>query len=566
MTVQKLDDGGQSGAPREKASLIVSSGKSTEILQATYRQLVESVLDYAIFFLDLSGRIATWNQGAERITGYTLDEIVGRHFRILYPELDIEKRKPEWELQVASAEGRVEDEGWRIRKDGVRFWANTIITALHDENQRVIGFAKVTRDLTERRASDDALRRSEERFRLLAQSVKDYGIFMLDPHGNIVSWNEGAERIKGYSASEIIGQHFSKFYSSNDVRAGKPEWELRVALREGRLEDEGWRVRKDGKQFWANVVITPVRTENGELLGFAKVTRDLTERHRATEQALADARRLASEESLRIAAEQRASELAKLNALLRETAAELERRREEAEAANRAKSDFLAAMSHELRTPLNAIGGYVDLISMELRGPVTEQQRADLDRVRRSQQYLLGLINDILNFSRLDAGRIAYDMQHVEVAGVIEAVVAMIAPQAQARELDFGVAGDDVVGTVYADRAKVEQILLNLLSNAVKFTPSGGRVALEVIHAPLKVHFKITDTGIGIPADKLELIFEPFVQIGRSLTSPSEGTGLGLAISRDLARAMGGDLEASSEVDVGSTFTLTLPSTAEQAA
>jgi PAS domain S-box-containing protein len=259
--------------------------------ESRFRLLVQSVQDYGIFMLDPGGRVASWNAGAERINGYAAEDIIGRHFSVFYPPEDVAAGKPGRELEVAVEQGRLEDEGWRVRKDGTRFWANVVITALFDEEGRLQGFGKVTRDVTERRAAELALRESEERFRLLVQNVQDYGIFMLDPEGRISSWNAGAERIKGYAAEEIIGKHFSVFYPAEDVAAGKPAWELEVAVEEGRLEDEGWRIRKDGTRFWANVVITALFDEHGQLQGFGKVTRDMTERRNA-EQALRERRRL----------------------------------------------------------------------------------------------------------------------------------------------------------------------------------------------------------------------------------------------------------------------------------
>ncbi|MEU5263601.1 PAS domain S-box protein [Amycolatopsis sp. NPDC021455] len=256
-----------------------------------FRLLVQGVLDYAIFMLDTEGRISSWNAGAERIKGYAAEEIIGKHFSVFYPAEDVAAGKPARELEVAVEQGRLEDEGWRLRKDGTRFWANVVITALYDEQGRLQGFGKVTRDMTERRMAELALRESEERFRLLVQTVQDYGIFMLDTEGRISSWNAGAERIKGYTAAEIIGKHFSVFYPAEDVAAGKPARELEVAVEQGRLEDEGWRLRKDGTRFWANVVITALYDEQGRLHGFGKVTRDMTERRNA-EQALRERRRL----------------------------------------------------------------------------------------------------------------------------------------------------------------------------------------------------------------------------------------------------------------------------------
>jgi PAS domain S-box-containing protein len=265
-----------------------------------FRLFVESVGDYAIFMLDPDGRIASWNAGAERTKGYKAAEIIGQHFSTFYPKEDVRSGKPQRLLALAESEGHVEDEGWRIRKDGSRFWANVTITAIRDASGSLVGFGKVTRDLTERRLAEVALRRSEERARLFVDAVQDYAIFMLDPEGYVSTWNTGAERIKGYKAREIIGQHFSRFYQEEDVRAGKPAWELDVATKEGRFEDEGWRVRKNGSRFWANVIITPVKDSAGDLLGFTKVTRDFTERMLAQKSLEESKRRLQeSEKSLR---------------------------------------------------------------------------------------------------------------------------------------------------------------------------------------------------------------------------------------------------------------------------
>jgi PAS domain S-box-containing protein len=489
-----------------------------------YRLLVESVRDYAIFALDPTGRVLSWNRGAQRIKGYEAHEIIGHHFSVFYPQRERDERKPDRELEVAAEEGRFEDEGWRLRKDGTRFWANVVITALRGSTGELVGFAKVTRDLTERRAVERALRESEERFRLIVTSVTDYGILMLDTSGVVASWNEGAARISGFTAKEIIGKHFSVFYTPEDVAAGRPGWQLEIVEREGRFEDEGWRMRKDGTRFWANVVITALRNESGELLGYVKVTRDLTERRAAEERDIENARRVALSED-----------------------------------ANRAKASFLAAMSHELRTPLNAIGGYADLLLLGVGGEVPARHREYLQRIRGSQQHLLSIINDILNFSRIEAGQLTYDIQAISLCAVMDAVVPMIDPQAATKQIRVEPwTGPDAMAR--ADRAKVEQILLNLLSNAVKFTDPGGRIVLTCRIEGSRAIVTVSDTGTGIPAEDLSAIFHPFVQVGRSLTSPHEGTGLGLAISSDLAHAMGGDLSVESTLGVGSTFTLSLPS------
>ncbi len=366
-----------------------------------------------------------------------------------------------------------------------------------------------------------------ELYRLLVERVTDYAIFALDPGGHIVSWNPGAQRLKGYLAHEIIGKHFSIFYPESDRRAGKTEWELEVAMDVGRVEDEGWRLRKDGTRFWANVVITALRDDDGRLVGFAKITRDLTERMEAQERAINDARRLAEVEGL-----------------------------------SRAKSQFLASMSHELRTPLNAIGGYAELIEMGLGGSVSEQQREYLARIRSSQQHLLRIINDLLNYSRIESGKLTYEQEKVPLRAVIDAVASMVGPQAAGKNITVETppCRDDVIAL--ADRLKVEQIVLNLVTNAVKFTPPTGRVTVACQSGEDQVKLTVADTGPGIPGDRIDDIFEPFVQLGRSLSSGHEGAGLGLAISRDLARAMDGDVTVESTSGKGATFTLTLPTAA----
>ena len=423
---------------------------------------------------------------------------------------------------------------------------------------------------------------SDHLYRLLVESVADYAIFLLDATGHIRSWNPGAQRLKGYAPQEIIGKHFSTFYPEPDVVAQKPAKLLEIASRVGRVEDEGWRVRKDGSQFWANVVITALHDENGALIGFAKITRDLTERRNAEEQA----RSLAAERAARKQAEAHSQQLVQLtdelqqqaleleaqteeaqslteeleqaNEALQQQAVEAETARTEADAANRAKTEFLTVMSHELRTPLNAIAGYADLLRMGIRGPLTAEQLDDLERISRSERALLALVNDVLNYARMEAGQVHYAEDRVVIASVLGDLEALVAPQVQAKNLEFTLHNCNPELAARADADKVRQILVNLLSNAVKFTAPGGTVDLACEGDASRVKIRVQDTGIGIPSDKLELIFEPFVQLDRSLTSTKEGSGLGLAISRDLARAMGGDLVVESSVGGGSTFILTL--------
>ena len=413
--------------PRNAAAFAGARDSSGTVHETTdlHRLLVQTVRDYAIFALDASGHVLTWNPGAQRFKGYTAEEIVGQHFSVFYPPEAIAAGTPERELRDAARDGSAEDEGWRLRKDGTRFWASVVITALRNERDELIGFAKVTRDLTERRKAEEALRESEERFRLLIQSVKDYAIFMLDPEGRVATWNDGARQIKGYSKEEIIGRHFSVFYPAETVATGFPSMELEVASREGRFEDEGWRVRKDGSLFWANVVITALRDTTGRLVGYAKVTRDLTERREAQEREVADARRVA-----------------------------------EMEAANRTKAEFLTAVSHELRTPLNAIGGYAELLALELPGGLNEKQQKYITRIRSGQQLLLSLVNDLLNYARVEAGHLDYDLGPVQVEELIDELVGMIQPQAEAKRITLETSGCTGDMLAWADAPRVQQILL----------------------------------------------------------------------------------------------------------
>ncbi|WP_164101054.1 PAS domain S-box protein [Candidatus Laterigemmans baculatus] len=284
---------------------VEASGANLLENKAQFAKVVAGVRDYAIFLLDRDGNVQTWNTGAELLKSYRAEEILGEHFSRFYPAESIAAGWPQHELKVAASAGRFEDEGWRIRQDGSKFWASVVITALRDDAGEVTGFLKITRDLTLRKHNEEKLRLSEARFRLLVDGVQDYAIYMLDPEGRVTTWNNGAERLKGYSAAAIIGEHFSLFYPPEAIERGWPEKNLRQATAVGRVEDEGWRVRRDGSQFWAGVTITAVRDDEGQLLGFAKVTRDLTERRAAEERS----RKLHEEEAARKAAEKAAVQI-----------------------------------------------------------------------------------------------------------------------------------------------------------------------------------------------------------------------------------------------------------------
>lgn len=491
-----------------------------------FRLLVESVKDYAIFILDQEGHITTWNLGAENIKGYKADEIIGKHFSIFYTEEDLEWDKPSYELKVAAEVGRFEDEGWRIRKDGRRFWANVIITALRDTDGILRGFGKVTRDLTERRQGEELLRQSEERFRLLVDGVRDYAIFMLDPQGYVQSWNKGAEAIKGYKADEITGKHFSTFYPDEDLRQNKPEFELKMAAEIGRFEDEGWRIRKDGARFWANVIITALRDRDGILIGYSKITRDLTERKRAEEQ------------RLQLAREQVA--------------------RSEAESASRSKDEFLATVSHELRTPLNAILGWGRMLRNSKLNE--ESFSRGLDTIERNAKLQAQLIDDLLDVSRIISGRLRLTVMSVNLPPIIEAAVDSIRPAANAKNIRLQVLLDSHAGLISGDPDRLQQIIWNLLSNAVKFTEKGGRIQVRLQRINSHIEITVSDNGKGISPEFLPYVFDRFRQADSSITRMHGGLGLGLSIVRHLVELHGGSAQAESPGEgLGATFTLQLP-------
>ena len=506
--------------------------KSLQPSDDRFRLLVDSVKDYAIFMLDPDGRVLTWNAGAELIKGYSASEIIGEHFSRFYPP---EARDfPAYELKVAAAEGRFEDEGWRVRKDGSRFWANVVITALYGSDKALVGFAKVTRDLTDRRESEEQLRHSEERFRLLVEGVNDYAIFMLDVNGNVATWNSGAARIKGYRAEEIVGQHFRKFYPEDAVESGWPEHELKVAAAEGRFVDEGWRVRKDGSRFWAHVTITALRDDTGRLRGFAKLTRDLTERKR--------------------------TEALEASGAERETMLEAERNaRLLAQRTARIKDEFLATLSHELRTPLNAILGWTQLLRSRGAVEPVDFSRA-MEIIERNARAQVRLIDDLLDLSRIMSGRFRLDVQQLSLLDIVRSALDSIEPSAQTKGVRLESVLDPQSVIVSGDPARLQQVFWNLLSNAVKFTPKGGRIQVLLQRVNSHIEFSVSDTGIGIPAAFLPHVFERFSQKDSSTHREYGGLGLGLAICKQLVDLHGGSIQAKSMGEGhGATFVVTLP-------
>ncbi len=486
--------------------------QSLHLSEEKYRLLVEAVSDYAIFLLDPHGIVSSWNKGARHITGYTADEIIGHYFSRFYPEESIELGWPEHELQVAKLEGRFEDEGWRIRKDGSRYWSNVIITALYDDDGLLWGYSKITRDLTERRLYEESLRQSEERFRLLVEGVRDCAIFLLSPQGIVSSWNAGAEQIKGYKASDIIGQHFSRFYPREKIEQRWPEHELEIARADGRYEEEGWRIRKDGSRFWASVSITALHDPDGELYGFAKVTRDLSERKRI--------------EALELA-EQRMNE-------------------------------FLAMLSHELRNPLAPMRSALSV--MQMAKPEDPAQKRSREVIERQVNHITRLVDDLLDVSRVTAGAIKLVREPVDIAEVVARAVETSQPLIEARGHHFEQSLPDAKIMVKGDLVRLTQVLINLLNNAAQYTSEGGEIKLSVTTAADLVIIRVRDNGEGIPPELLPEVFSLFTQGERALDRAQGGLGIGLTLARQLIEMQGGSINVSSDgTDQGSEFVIRLP-------
>jgi PAS domain S-box-containing protein len=482
-----------------------------------FRLLVKGVRDYAIFMLDPTGHVATWNDGAEHIKGYRAEDIIGSHFSRFYPPEAIERRLPETELRGATLQGRYEDEGWRVRKDGSRFWANVVITAIRNPAGELIGFAKVTRDLSERRSHEEELRASEERFRLLVDGVTEYAIMMLDAGGFVTSWNSGAERIKGYKSAEIIGKHVSHFYPSEDIVANKPWQDLAMARSEGRLAGEMWRVRKDGTLFWASTVITALKDEDGLLRGFAKVTQDLTERRHA--------------ESL-------------------------------AETAQR-MHEFIAMLAHELRNPLAPIRNAVSILgSKGLHDPMLESMRQIIDRQSRQ---LARLLDELLDVNRIARGQFTIEHEPVDMRDAVGRAVESSRPLIDTRQHTLEIAMPDTPVFVLGDSVRLTQAVVNLLNNAAKYTPAGGRILLSSTVRKGEFELRVTDNGRGIDRKMLEKVFDLFVQLDPGASESLGGLGVGLALVRRVVELHGGSVQARSQGEgQGAEFTLRLPLATQQ--
>ena len=492
--------------------------------EGRYRLLIEAVTDYAIYLLDPSGIITTWNPGAERIKGYTAHEIIGQHFSRFYTEEDRKLGLPARALQTAEREGKFEAEGWRVRKDGSRFWAYIIIDPIRAPSGEIIGFAKITRDLTERKVAEQVLRQSEEQFRLLVQGVSDYAIYMLDTDGRVTNWNLGAQRIKGYAPDEIVGQHFSRFYTDEDRAAGVPEEALETAKKVGRFEREGWRVRKDGTRFWAHVIIDAIRDEGGDVIGYAKITRDITERKESQEK-LEKAREFSLQSQ-------------KLEAI----------------------GQLTGGIAHDFNNLLSAVLGSLELLRKRL--PDDPRAVALLENAAQGAQRGTTLTKRMLAFAR------NYELKK-EVTGVPELVRGMtellqrsVGPSYSV-ETRFPLA----LKPVEVDANQLELALLNLSLNARDAMPDGGDIILSAreeriaaanrpgLEAGQYIRISVIDTGDGMDEETLRRAAEPFF----TTKGVGKGTGLGLSMVHGFAEQSGGRLILYSQKGSGTTAELWLP-------
>lgn len=488
-----------------------------------FRLLVEGVVDYAIYMLDPNGVITNWNRGAERIKGYAAEEVVGQHFSRFYTPDERAAGAPAMALAAALRDGRFDAEGWRVRKDGSRFWASVVIDPIRDDDGVLIGFAKITRDVTERKSALEALTESERQFRTLISGVVDYAIFMIDPNGIVSNWNTGAQHIKGYEADEIVGQHISRFYTDEERAAGKPLRALKIATEQGRYEAEGWRVRKDGSLFWASVIIDAIRDDGGGLVGFAKITRDITEKRQA-------------QLELQKAHEQLAQSQ-KLEAL----------------------GQLTGGVAHDFNNLLMVVSGQAQL----LRRKVADDPRMlrALDAIEFAARRGEDLTRHLLSFSRRQRLTPQSTSLTNETSRLTELLAASL-PATIRLEADL----PEDLWPVDVDLSEFELALLNLTVNARDAMPLGGTLSLSGVNTVLDgacveglagdfVALTVADTGTGIAPDILQKIFDPFF----TTKDVDKGTGLGLSQVFGFAQQSGGKVSVDSELGRGTRFTLHLP-------
>jgi PAS domain S-box-containing protein len=487
-----------------------------------FKLLVQSIVDYAIYMLDPNGFVTSWNAGAERIKGYATEEVIGKHFSIFYTEEERVAGAPERVLETARRDGKFAGEGWRVRKDGTRFWANVVVDRINGEDGKLIGFAKITRDMTQQREAQQALLEAEARFRILVQGVTDYAIFMLDPDGRITNWNSGAQRIKGYSPAEIVGEHFSRFDTPEDLASGTPARALETARETGRYEAEGWRMRKDGTRFWASVIIDAIRDEAGELIGFAKITRDMTEK--------------------------------------REAQLRLEQSREQLFRSQKmeALGQLTGGLAHDFNNLLTAILGACELALRNAHDP--EKLRRMLDGVRNSAQRGATLTKQLLAFARAQP----LELKQIDLREFFAEVTTLIRPSLRSN-IEVIVELSDQLWPVDADAGALELAILNLAFNARDAMPEGGSLKISAHNEVLTgspdglrgehVAMRVADTGTGMSPEVVERVFEPFF----TTKSFGEGTGLGLSQVFGFVKQIGGAMTVESEVGKGALFTMYLP-------
>jgi PAS domain S-box-containing protein len=489
--------------------------------EGRFRMLIDAVVDYAIYMLDPDGTIISWNPGARRFKGYEESEIIGENFARFYTEEDRKAGLPQRALEIAAREGKFNNEGWRVRKDGTKFWAYAVIDPIRDRTGRLVGFAKITRDLTERREAEVALRESEEQFRLLVQGVTDYAIFMLSREGYVSSWNSGAQRIKGYAPEEIIGQHFSRFYTEEDRQAGSPQKALEVATREGRFEKEAWRVRKDGTQFFAHVFIDAIYSPNGSLLGFAKITRDITERMK-TARALEEAR----------------------EALLQSQKME-------------AIGHLTGGVAHDFNNLLMAIQGSLELLQRRLPGSDSKVAQL-IDNALQGARRGAALTKRMLAFAR----RQELSLAPLDVRDVVQRMTSLLqsslGPSVRI-ETHFPLELPHVI----ADANQLELALLNLAINGRDAMPKGGTITIGAteradvpgLKAGNYLCVSVADSGTGMDEETLSRAMEPFF----TTKGVGKGTGLGLPMVHGMAEQSGGKLLLKSKLGKGTAAELYLP-------
>jgi PAS domain S-box-containing protein len=514
---------------------LTESKKAEESLRKSeekYRLLVDGVRDYAIFMLSPEGIIESWNEGAKRFKGYTEREAIGKHFSIFYPEEAREKGFPEFELEQARKKGRFEDDGWRVRKDGSTFYANIIITALYNKDHKLIGFSKITRDLTERKEAEELLRRSEERHRLLVDAVKDYAIFMLDPQGHVASWNEGAKRLKGYTEREILGKHFSIFYPKEKRDVGFPDYELQQARLKGKFEDEGIRVRKDGTTFYANVLITALYNTDHELIGFSKITRDLTERKQAEE--ILNNINLNLEKRVKERTEELSATVAKLNKI------------------NADLDNFIYTASHDLKAPVSNIEGLMGTLMDILteNGAMNEEVAAFIEMINTSVRRFQVTIKDLASINesqRSDVG----DLVEIRFIEMVENVMASITHLIKESKAQISIETKDS-DVLRFSKTHVRSIIYNLLTNALKYRSPERPLSINIKSYIRDNYYiiEVSDNGLGIKNENKEKIFQMF----KRLHAHVEGSGIGLYIVRRIVDNSGGKIEVESEVNKGTTF------------